>query len=289
MSNGTVDITIMDPNAAERFHRGSRFSPVAFVMTATKDGKSFLFCPTNQNPDHDGAGLATEFDILTVGGPPGFQEAAIGEGYLKVGVGVLRKHEKHYRFEVPQEIIERAETTLSLSNGQAVFHQRSDGLNGYAYALSATVSLEEASIIIRYTLTNTGSRPFVTDNYAHNYFRFDNWQPGPAYEIAFPYDVTEPDVFPLRLLASRVFTYRDKVERPINVNVPYPSAYRGPNRVTVFNREAGMTVEVLTSVPGTRTFLHTTDAYLSPEQFIRLSLRPGQRTEWTRSYHLRFQ
>lgn len=286
MSNGIIEITLMDPNAPHRYYRGARFSPAAFVMTATKGGNSYLFCPTDHDPELDGAGLAMEFDILTKGGPPGFYEAAVGDGFLKIGVGVLRKQENHYRFERPQEIIERAVTTFSFGNEKAVFSQSCEGVNGYAYSLTSTVTLQDNVIVIDHTLTNTGARAFTTENYAHNYLSFDGRRTGPGYEITFPYDISEPAVEPLRRIGKGMLAYVDFVDEPVNHNVPYPSDHNDANSFAVHHIETGMTIEAVTSVPGTRTFLNATPAYLSPEQFIKISLEPGQHAEWTRTYRL---
>ncbi len=286
MSNGIIEITLMDPNAPNRYYRGARFSPAAFVMTATKGENSYLFCPTDHDPEIDGAGLAMEFDILTKGGPPGFHEAAVGDGYLKIGVGVLRKQEKHYRFERPQEIIERAVTTFSFANEKAVFSQSCDGINGYAYSLSSTVTLQHNAIVIDHKLTNTGRRAFNTENYAHNYLSFDGSRTGPGYTITFPYEVSEPAVEPLRRVEKGMLAYVDFVDETVNHNVPYPSDHTGANSFAVHHLESGMKIEAVTSVPGTKTFLNSTSAYLSPEQFITISLEPGQHAEWKRTYRL---
>lgn len=284
LSNGNLTVEVMDPNDPARYYRGPRFSPVANVLRVVKDGKDYLFSPVANDPENENGGLAMEFDILTKGGPPGFTEATIGEGFLKIGVGVLRKIGVSYRFEKQNELIEAAQTTVTWERDRAAFEQVSEGVNGYAYKLSSEVQLREATISIRYHLTNTGTKPFTTEQYAHNFFSFSDAPVGPDYEVEFPYDFQATGLEPEQRKEGRTIIYEQTVPKPMNIEVPMPEGYSGPNTVNVRHSTNGQEITATTSIPGTRTFLHASAAYLCPEQFVRISVKPGESAEWTREY-----
>lgn len=286
LRSGELTIEVMYPNDPARYNRGTRFSPVANVVRAVMGGKDFLFSPVTHDPVNDNCGLAMEFDITSDEGPPGYAEAALGEGFLKIGVGVLRKTTPEYHFFKPNEVIDPAKTTVKWEGDRAIFDQVSAGVNGYAYKLNAEVRLQAPWIDIHCELTNTGTKAFTTEQYSHNYFCFDNAPVGPNYEVLFPYDFEATGMDGSQKRDGRGIVYEKTLSKPMNIRVPMPENYSGPNTVTVRNVVNGQEITATTSIPGTRTFVHASALYLCPEQFVRISLKPGESTKWTRRYEL---
>lgn len=287
LSSGDLTVEVMEPNDPARYNQGFRFSPVANVLRAVKNGKDYLFSPVAHDPEKDNCGLAMEFDITSAQGPPGFSEAAVEEGFLKIGVGVLRKTEMDYKFYSSYEMIEPAKTTVRWEEDRATFEQVSAGVNGYAYKLNAVVTVQAGAIDILYRLTNTGTKAFSTDHYAHNYFCFDNAPVGPNYEVLFPYEFEATGMEAFARKDGQVIFYDKTLGKSENINVPMPKSYSGPNTVKVRHSGNGQEITATTSIPGTRTFVHASASYLCPEQFVCLSLKPGESTEWTRHYELK--
>ena len=185
ISGDKLSVEIMDLNHPARYNRGVRFTPVAAVLGVKMGGKEFLFHPEKHDPINDHGGLASEFDLCIPGGPdedlpPGYLEAKDGQGFLKIGVGVLKKKkgEKYSLFQSP-EVISPAKTSVEWAGAGAKFHQTCEGVNGYSYELWADVKLDGNKISVEWKLSNTGTKPFTTKNYTHNFFRFDDRNIGP--------------------------------------------------------------------------------------------------------------
>ncbi|MCX7935448.1 MAG: hypothetical protein N3A66_09350 [Planctomycetota bacterium] len=89
LASDDLVIEVMDPTSAERYNRGVRFTPVAAVIRAAVGKDEYLANAVEHDPLTAAAGLFAEFDLVT--SPPGFDAAKIGEGYMKIGVGILKK------------------------------------------------------------------------------------------------------------------------------------------------------------------------------------------------------
>jgi len=290
IGKGKLSVEIMVPEHPERYNRGVRFTPVAVVLGAKMDGKEFLFHPEKHDVKNDHGGLASEFDLCIPGGPdedlpPGYLEAKEGEGFLKIGVGVLKKKkgEKYSLFQAP-EVVSLAKTAVEWTDVGAKFHQTCEGVNGYAYELWAEVKLDGNKITVEWRLANTGSKAFTTKNYTHNFFRFDDRNVGPDYVLSFPYDFKAAGLEAEQVQDGRDIKFVKEIPKWVNMAVPYPSEYKGANTCDLKNTANGMAITCETSLPGFATAIHGRPQYVSPEQFIRLALKPGEEVSWTRSY-----
>jgi len=290
IGNNKLSVEIMVPDHPERYNRGVRFTPVAAVLGVKMDGKEFLFHPEKHDPINDNGGLASEFDLCIPGGPdedlpPGYLEAKEGEGFLKIGVGVLKKKkgDKYSLFQSP-EVISPAKTSVEWAGTGAKFHQTCTGVNGYSYELWADVKLDGNKVIVEWKLSNTGTKRFTTKNYTHNFFRFDDRNIGPDYVLSFPYDFKATGLEAEQVQDGRDIKFVKEIPKWVNMAVPYPSDYKGPNICILKNTVNGMSIICETSLPGIVTAIHGRPQYVSPEQFIRISLKPGKDLEWKRTY-----
>lgn len=291
LRNGPLVVEVMEPSPPERYNRGVRFTPVAAVLGARLDGREFLYSPVEHDTVGDHAGLAAEFDLCIPDGspehlPPGYLEAKVGEGFLKIGVGVLRKQNRQYSLFQQCEVIEPAVTAVTWDRASARFVQTCNGVNGYAYALDAGVEVGTNQISVAWTLRNTGTKPFTTRHYTHNFLRFGDQDVGPGYVLSFPYDVAVRGLESEQAQHGREIHFKARIPKWVNAVVPYPADYAGPNACEVRSTVSGQWLRCETSLPGLRTDIHARAGYLSPEQFVELTLAPGERRLWTRTYSL---
>lgn len=289
--DGRMMVEVMEPGNPLRYNRGARFTPVAAVLGARLGGHDFLYNPVVHDAIDDHAGLATEFDLVAPGDPdawmpPGYLEARVGEGYLKVGVGVLCKQADRYSLFQHPKLLTPATTTVVWHPDTADFHQVCPGTNGYAYDLRALVRVRGNEVAVEWALKNTGAKAFTTRSYSHNFFRLDDRDTGPGCALSFPYDFQAAGLEPQQEQAGREIRFMAAVPRWANMVVPWPAAYAGPNQCTLRRRDAGMAITCETSRPGMRTAIHARPGYVSPEQFIELNLVPGGGATWTRTYRL---
>lgn len=282
LRNDNIVVEIMDPNHDERYYRGARFSPVAAVLRATAGGHEYLNNPIEHDAMTEHAGLPCEFDLSTP--PPGHAEAADGEGFVKIGVGVLKKKGAQYAFWNAYEIIEPARMTVKWGKDSASFRQVCSGVNGYAYELTADVALDGPGVTVKWTLKNTGEKKLVSNNYVHNFFRFDDRNVGPEYVLSFPYDYTPTGLGEEQSVKGREIHFEKEIPKWINAEVPYPAKHDGANSFELRHTGDGLWIKGATSIPGTRTALHATRTHVCPEQFVHLEIEAGESKGWTRSY-----
>ncbi|MBN8712029.1 MAG: hypothetical protein J0I10_21845 [Verrucomicrobia bacterium] len=291
LRNDQLEVRVMVPDHPGRYNRGTRFTPVAAVLGVRRDGVEYLYRPDAHDPINDHAGLAAEFDLCIPDGPAnvlpsGYQEAAVGEGFIKIGVGALRKPAKTYHLFMNPELLEPALTTVEWQASRAVFHQIFAGRTtpGYSYRLDAVLSLEGASVTVDWKLSNTGTRPITTRQYTHDFFRIAGRPTASGYILSFPYDIQPKGLEGGQNVAGRAVHFTGAIPRWINATVAYPASYAGPNIVALRHPEAGREIICETSDPGLRTDIHARADYISPEQFIEITLPPGGAHSWTRKY-----
>lgn len=284
LKDGDLTVEVMDPNAPDRYYRGVRFTPVAAIMTAARGTNEFLYHEAQHDPLTAVAGLFAEFDLVTP--PPGFAEAKLGDGFIKIGVGVLKKDTERYQFWHPYEQLQPARTQVTWSDTTATFRQLGAPCNGYGYELEATVTVCQATIRVDWRLKNSGTQPLETQHYAHNSFRFNRQPVGPDYTLEFPYDFAARKLQTGQRQEGRAIRFLATLPEPVNIEVDYPSDYAGANSLVVRHAASGLSVTCLTSLPGTRTAVHAASVYLCPEQFIALALKPGETATWSRQYRL---
>ena len=282
LAHGDFAVELMDPGAPDRYNRGVRFTPVAAIIGAARGGEEFLYQESGHDPLTDVAGLFSEFDLGT--SPPGFAEAKIGEGFVKVGVGVLKKGAANYQFYPQHEIIRLATTEAAWGSETARFHQVCEPDNGYGYDLAATVTVGAGMIVVDWRLENTGTKPFETEQYAHNCFRFNRQSIGPGYEVRFPHDFQARGLQKDQRQVGRTIEFTEKIPAAVNIEADYPPDYTGPNSVEVIHPASGLFVNCLTSVRSLRTAVHAAEKYVCPEQFIAIRLQPGEHATWQRRY-----
>lgn len=287
LSSDRLQLEVMDPESGDRYYRGIRFSPVANVLRATLEGKEFFFSPVEHDPMTENAGLAMEFDI---NGPREFDEVPEGGEFLKIGVGVLRKHGEKYAFFKPYDLLVPARTDVEWGTDEAVFHQTCRSENGYAYVLRARVKVQGNGIRVQCRLANTGTKAFSTEQYAHNFFRLDPQAPiGPGYVIEFPYDFETKIPKPVFEQRGRVLALTGEVTVKMKGAVAFVTSLdpgRKSDSALVRHEASGLQIRASVSLPTDRITIFANSLFISPEQFVRLSLKPGESVEWERSYTL---
>lgn len=291
LDNGTLRVEVMQPEGERRYNRGTRFANIAAVLSVRHQGREYLYNPQKHDPLEDHAGLAAEFDLCVPGGPagdmpPGYHAAVPGEGFLKIGVGVLRKEEQPYSLFQRSAVIAPARTECDWSAQGAQFTQSAGPVKGYAYELGARIELVQNRLVVHWTLKNSGTKSFITRQYIHNFFRFGDHDSGTGYELLFPYPIAPTGLEEGQDATERSIIFARAIPRWVNISVPYPPDYTGENRLTL-RHPVGQEISFQTSRRGIYTAIHARAPYIAPEQFIELKLAPGETAEWTREYEFR--
>ncbi|GKY98497.1 hypothetical protein MPSEU_000806800 [Mayamaea pseudoterrestris] len=197
---------------SSRFDHGSMIGSIRYKGHVLFDARTWKQ-PHNVNWPESGIGLAAEFGVGDDGafcyfqcgwkasegvtnGVLGYQQAKLGESFLKIGVGELIKgtcpicdSAEDYRFNSPYlfasppewKITGMAETQLKLEH-QALMTDK-DHVQ-YGYKLDKEITLRGNTLEVTSTLTNLGQQPLSTAWYSHNFFTCDGTAVGPGYEAS---------------------------------------------------------------------------------------------------------
>ncbi len=275
-------VEMIDPEAREKYYDGVRFTPVAAIISAKLNGREFLFHTSKHDPKLDVAGLFSEFDLVTE--PPGFADARQGEAFLKLGVGLLQKSTEKYQFYTQYAVDHLAKTTATWKEDSAIFEQTCDQKDGYGYRLETVVKVNDNGLSVDWKLANTGQLEIKTSHYTHNSFRFDQESIGPNYVLSFPFDFAAAGLRSDILQNGREISFSKLLEKPANLVVNYPEGYQGPNAFELLNVASHQKVNAITNITGERVALHVAGNYICPEQFVQITLKPGESKSWVRKY-----
>jgi hypothetical protein len=309
LQSGSLVIEVGDPESAEcRWNKGLRFSPVANILRAQLHGQEFLYSPPGGGALTYLGGLPMEFDIGQEAfqpDPPGYNEGKNGDPFLKIGVGILRRDAGAYNFSANYPVVERARTAVTWQQDRAHFVQTLTGsANGYSCYLEEDVIVKNDRVILNYLLRNTGSKPFTTEQYLHDFLSFSGRPVGPNVRLSFPYDfTTNPAVTPwqpsgrFRSIAAAAapvvvriangIEFMEKATGVPKIWVYRPQGHTGPELCAVDFADTQQRLTIETSIPAAYTGIWTTDYQVSPEQFLQITLAPGEEARFTRTYTFR--
>jgi hypothetical protein len=310
LQSGNMIVEVGDPDSPDcRWNQGLRFSPVANVIRVQLNNRDFCYSPTSGGDLSYLGGLPMEFDIGQESfqpDPPGYNEGSNGSAFLKIGVGILQRNSSAYNFSTNYPVVELAQTTTTWQPDRARFVQTLSGTaNGYCCRLEEDLIVKNDRIIMHYVLTNTGTKTFTTEQYLHNFLTFSQRNVGPNYRVYFPYQMTaSPEVTqwkppelkpvgrghpwvdenpPMVSLANMIL-YTKTISSVPKIWIYKPEDYLGPDAIAVEQSEAGQRVIIDSTLRSAYVGIWTTSYQVSPEQFVIVTLAPGEVADFTRTY-----
>lgn len=291
LDNGEITVSLYLPDAERGYYRGTRFDWSGIIERVDYDGHRF-YAPLHleHNPEgHDFvSGPAEEFAMFN---PMGFAEAAAGESFVKIGVGLLRKGDAdEYLFHGDYEIIRAGAWQIESGPDWVEFAQDFAGERGWAYRYRKTIRLlpGRPELVIEHRLENSGAKTIDINNYNHNFTLIDDTPFGPDYRVEFPFTTDAP--LPINGLAW-FRANAIEVEQALGEKSLWIQLFEGEdpgnyNAALVRNLRTGAAVEFTGDAPITRMVFWAVERAASPEPFIRIYLEPGQVQNW--SSHYRF-
>jgi len=301
LENAGLRLTVYLPDAAKGFYRGMRFDWSGLVARAEFDGRTVYgpFRTTYDATNHDNVvGPAEEFDMDS---PPGWDEAKPGEGFMKIGVGILRKlpplaKEKQpkdyayaYGFWLAHEILDGGAWKVERGKDWVEFRHTLSGPRGRAYVYTKRIAVagHPPAFTIHHALANTGTRPIDTVVYNHNLTLLDDEPVGPAYHITFPFDLKAKEargpaefkgrnvVLPKELRGDSVWAAFEGADFPADRHT-----------VTLVNTRTGTGVTRRGDRPVAEWRFYAEKTAACPEPFVRLRVEPGKTETWQVAYAL---
>jgi hypothetical protein len=290
ITNGLIRARLYLPDSQNGFYRGARFDWAGVIPELVYKGHTFFGKWYSQEHDpafHDHiAGPVEEFTVV------GYDEAKVGETFLKIGVGMLVKPEEaNYFFVTPYKNINSGTWKVKKKKDQVEFSQTLND-NKYSYEYKKTVQLvkDNPELELLHSLKNTGKLPIETNVYNHNFFVLDNQPIGPDYEVTFPFPLTSetPDNSPLGKLQSNKIQY-DKILVNNSDHLFYRSITgfgksASDYDIKIENHKSGAGVRITGDQPLSKIVFWSAPKTICPEPYIRLTIQPGETVEWKITY-----
>ena len=92
---------------------------------------------------------------------------------------------------------------------------------------------------------------------------------------------------PVAVRVANMIEFMDKATSVPKIWVYKPQDYTGPELCAIEHAETQQRVCIETSIPAAYVGIWTTDYQVSPEQFLQVTLTPGEETRFTRTYTFR--
>ncbi|WP_052339859.1 hypothetical protein [Gorillibacterium massiliense] len=285
LQNDRLKVAIVPPGEG---YVGSRFDWTGWVEQVELDGAhTFGSTELKEISYNHGFGLCNEFGIEY---PIGYDDCPVGGTFPKLGVGLLtRPNDEPYDFFQPYAVqpfpleVEQTETSVR-------FTQTPLPCRGYEAVLIKTLTLAGTELRIDYELTNVGTNSIDTIEYNHNFVSMDKRAIGPGYRLTVPFDPDAITPWPDSIHADEqgvewprpvekvFYTRLDAPEDGDEVLSPAGSCWRLEHEAT------GAGMQETLHAPLFRFALWGMPHVISPEQFVRIRLEPGETMKWSREY-----
>lgn len=288
LRNGTTKALVALPGPSQAFYQGPRFDHSGFIYKL-QTGNLSLFGPWKLDFKQgalDGVtGMAGEFGMTS---PLGFEDAKPGAHFMKIGVGHLIKPDAGaYTFARSYEVANPGTWTVKTGEDYVESIHQLPPLRGWQYQYRKRIELATPdSILIRYHLKNTGSKPIKTDYYAHNLFVFNQLMIQTGDKATILADQIAPRVYKPATVAPRVIEFKGPIQANKGYSLEIPLAIQSEKSVVahIFNEKSRASVTVAVDYKPSKLVFYAHDKAMSIEPFIAIELKPGEALEWSDLY-----
>lgn len=286
ISNGAITAKLMLPDAEKGSYRGTRFDWSGIIASLTyKDHEYFgQWYPKHDPKIHDAiTGPVEEF--LTDDAGPGYADAKVGETFVRIGVGAVRKpEEKAYRRFATYEIVDPGKRTLRRGKDWIEFGHRLSAA-GYSYDYRKTIRLEKTGFTIEHVLKNTGTKPIDTLVYNHDFFVIDHEVVGPDIVVKFAFSPTPDKPFQNggEIVGNEIH-YQHELEPGKSVAADLSGF--GAYDFRIENKKSGAGVRITGDQPLTKLYFWSIRTVACPEPYVHIVVPPKSSSKWLSRYDL---
>ena len=310
ISNGVIRATIHLPDPDKGFYRGTRFDWSGIIGRLEYAGHNYYgpwFTKTNPTihdyifdgsditagPCSAATGPAEEY--LTGENALGYEDAAPGGTFIKIGIGVLRKPDaaKYDSYRV-YDIVDHGKWSVKVKAQSVEFVQRvDDPSSGYGYLYQKIVRLVpgQPRMVMEHKITNIGKRPIESSVYDHNFLVLDNLTTGPDFAITLPFTIhpkspLRPAAADLGYVEGSRILYRKELQGREIFGVPIDGFGNSPKDydITIENQRAGAGMRITSDRPLENEELWSIRSVLAMEPYVQFSISPGKSFDWKYNY-----
>ncbi len=290
IGNGLLRVEIYLPDAGKGYYRATRFDWSGVICRLEYQGHNY-FSPWQ--PKHDPlvhnsiCGPVDTFEANL-----GYEEAAPGGFFVRIGVGVLQKPEDPgFRPGMMSlyKVVDPGNWRIERGEAWIRFTQEIPALTGYAYRYVKEIRLERGrpEMVLSHELTNTGAKMIETTGFNHNFFVIDGQPSGPGFVLRVPFDpkVKLAPNSPL-IVEGREFRFTRELagQEAVMALVSGFGATAGDHEIVIENHVTGAAVRINGDRPLYDLRLFFRRPNVCPETFFHLRLEPKQTANWQARY-----
>ena len=303
ITNGQIRAKIYLPDEHAGYYRGTRFDWSGVVYSLQYKGHNF-YGPWVQRmdpkvrdfvyegPDIVGGPCSSTAGPVDEFGEVGWEAAKPGGGFIKIGVGVLKKGtEDRYDNYHLYEIVDPGKRTIEKHRDSIAFTQEiADSASGYGYLYRKVLRLVKGKpeMVLEHHLKNTGTQPIRTTVYNHNFLVLDNQPPGAPLVITVPFQIKtgRPPNKELAEIRGNQVVYlktlagRDVVTAPLQGFGDTPE----DNQIRIENSKVGVGMKIVSDRPLARENLWSIRSVVAMEPFVAIAIEPGAEFQWNSTY-----
>jgi hypothetical protein len=290
ISNDFVSMNLYLPDPQIGYYRATRFEWCGIISSLKYKGHQYFgeWKSTHDPYFHEDLCGPVEASINP---GLGYTEAKPGEKFIRIGVGVLEKpEEEEYRWDHTYKITDYGEWTVEKGTDWIEFRHELKSETGWGYIYIKRIDLKKTDpgFTITHILKNTGSKVIETDQFNHNFFVIDGRITGPEFITTFPFAVrTEDDLKDLiKIKDHELFFTRELKEESIWLLLEGYGTQTKDHDIIVRNKKTGAGIQFKVDKPIHRLAFWATTTTLCPENFIFISIKPGEEEKWISDYTL---
>jgi hypothetical protein len=284
ISNGIISADLYLPDAENGYYRGARFDWSGVIPKLEYQGHSYFgqwfekYSPTL----HDAImGPVEDFS------PVGYDDAKVGENFLKIGIGMVAKpQEPKYFFANPYQISNHGSWKTKKKSDRVQFtHKLNDKDYGYEYTKLVYLEKGKPQMVLSHTLKNTGNRVIETNVYNHNFLVMDKEPVGIGYVIKVPFNISgeEQGTGNFGKIQDNQISYSKDLSP--NQHLQYLSlggygSTAADYDIRVENQKTGAAVRITCDQPLSRLAFWSTSVTVCPEPYIHIKVNPGEEIGW---------
>ena len=296
ISNGLINAKFYLPDSEKGYYRASRFDWSGVIPALEYKGHNYfdVWNPAPYDPKLNDAitGPVEEFT------PLGYDEAKVGETFVKIGVGTLKKMEdKPYRFFFTYDLINGGNWKVKRKKDQVSFTHELKDASGYSYLYTKTVRLVKGKplMVLEHSLKNTGTKEINTSVYNHNFFIIDKERTGPNIKTTFPFELKAEDkgngslrgFGTIAAIQGKSIVFNRELNKGEQV---YSSGLEGfrntpeDYNITLENTKTGAGVKITSDQPLEKLVYWACPTTACPEPYVKLNVAPGKEITWVYNY-----
>jgi hypothetical protein len=290
ISNGVVHATVYLPDTEKGYYQATRFDWSGVIPSLLYQGHNYFgqwFSRYDPKINDAIMGPVEEFGNNALG----FNEAAPGGTFVKVGVGALKKPEgRPYNHATTYDIVDSGKWSVRKGPDFVEFTQVLTDNAGYAYVYRKTVRLAKGKpvLTLEHSLKNTGQKTIESSVYDHDFYMFDGQPAGPDYTVKFPFEVHWIALAsPLMETAGKELHYLSELQpgQTAQSNLTgYDPKKAADYDIRVENKKTGSGVRQTSDRPIARINFWTIRTTVCPEAYIDVTAAPGQEFTWKINY-----